>query len=382
MARRKWKAKYNDQAKEKSNDDSGEKPVTFKAACWDLNHCDPRRCSGKRLIRLGLIKSLHLSQRFSGVIISPHAKRVISVADKDLIESQGAAVIECSWARIDEVPWTKFNAKSRRTNSESLDMDRVVGKSQEQTACDRLLPYLVAANTVNYGKPWKLNCAEALAASFAICGHMDWAEQILAPFSYGQSFLDINSELLERYANCQDEAELKRTETSWLEHLEIEYNEQRIGGPLDPWESGNVNHMRTSISPADNTKMHQSSCDDRDAIKAVEIGDSGVSNQREDFGQSPLNNISDSMLTNKQMQIHSSAGQSTRIITTKYVVDHHANERLQTFPKPARLSATPKDMNIEDETLKSYPDDEIDMILAATPSYDIVGLRHLNLHER
>ena len=57
--------------KSKENDDSYSvsKPP-FKAACWDLGHCDPKRCSGKRLMHFGLMRELSISQKFSGVVIS------------------------------------------------------------------------------------------------------------------------------------------------------------------------------------------------------------------------------------------------------------------------------------------------------------------------
>lgn len=42
----------------------------FKAACWDLEHCDPKRCSGKRLMHFGLMRELSIGQKFSGVVIS------------------------------------------------------------------------------------------------------------------------------------------------------------------------------------------------------------------------------------------------------------------------------------------------------------------------
>lgn len=42
----------------------------FKAACWDLEHCDPKRCSGKRLKHFGLMRELSIGQKFSGVVIS------------------------------------------------------------------------------------------------------------------------------------------------------------------------------------------------------------------------------------------------------------------------------------------------------------------------
>ena len=70
------------------------KKPDFKAACWDLGHCDPKRCSGKKLMKLGLMRDLVVGQKHSGVIISPNAKSTISPADRPLLEQYGAAVVE------------------------------------------------------------------------------------------------------------------------------------------------------------------------------------------------------------------------------------------------------------------------------------------------
>ncbi|KAM4057944.1 putative fer4-like domain in RNase L inhibitor [Hirsutella rhossiliensis] len=215
-------------------------PPAFRAACWDLGHCDPKRCSGKRLMRLGLMRELHLGQRHNGVIITPNGKQVLSPADAPLMDQHGAAVVECSWARTAEVQWAKVGGK-----------------------CERLLPYLVAANTVNYGKPWRLNCVEALAAAFYICRHPDWAEQVLAPFPYGPSFLDINRTVLDKYAACDDDAHVKRTEAEWMERLEREYAESRERGADDMWTSGNTNH-RLPKSSGDEEEEEEDD-DDQDA---------------------------------------------------------------------------------------------------------------------
>ncbi|KAI5294644.1 ribosome biogenesis protein tsr3 [Ascosphaera acerosa] len=202
----------------------------FKAACWDLGHCDPKRCSGKRLMNLGIMRDLPIGQKFAGVVISPNAKRTISPADTPLLEQFGASVVECSWVRTTEVPWNRIGGK-----------------------CERLLPYLVAANTVNYGKPWRLNCAEALAAAFAICGHPDWAETVLAPFSYGQAFLDINASLLKRYAACESEDEVKAAQERWLAKIEKEYEDRRAADddPEDMWTTGNTNRLAIPDSSSD-----------------------------------------------------------------------------------------------------------------------------------
>lgn len=152
--------------------------------------------------------------------LRPNGTTVVSNADKHLLEEFGAAVVECSWARLDDVPFGKIGGK-----------------------CERLLPYLVATNSVNYGRPWKLNCAEALAACFAIMGHSDWAELILKPFPYGAEFMRINGELFERYSGCGDAEGVKKIEVEWLEQLEREYKESRENkeADLDAWGGGNLN---------------------------------------------------------------------------------------------------------------------------------------------
>ena len=74
-------------------------------------------------------------------------------------------------------------------------------------------------------------------------GHHDWAEDVLSPFSYGSSFLEINSVLLARYAACANEAEIKKTEEIWLEKLEREYAAKRdVDAADDAWKGGNLNH--------------------------------------------------------------------------------------------------------------------------------------------
>ena len=36
----------------------------------DFNHCDPKRCSGKKLARAGLVRSLRIGQKSRGVVIT------------------------------------------------------------------------------------------------------------------------------------------------------------------------------------------------------------------------------------------------------------------------------------------------------------------------
>lgn len=130
----------------------------------------------------------------------------MSPADREIVASCGLAVVEASWARLDEVPFTKIRSPH-----------------------ERLLPYLVAANPVNYGRPFKLNCVEALAACFYICSMDTYGDALLSKFTWGHAFKDINGELFRRYAACKDSTEVVQVQAEYLEQLQKEYQGKGLG---------------------------------------------------------------------------------------------------------------------------------------------------------
>ncbi|KAG6767289.1 hypothetical protein POTOM_028486 [Populus tomentosa] len=113
------------------------------------------------------ITVLYFSYHFS--VCSPVGSHCVSREDYSLIERKGLAVVDCSWACLGDLSPVKLRCAS---------------------PC--LLPWLVAANPVNYGRPCQLFCAEALSAALII-----W-------------------ELLKAYTECGNSAEIISVQNAWL----------------------------------------------------------------------------------------------------------------------------------------------------------------------
>lgn len=152
---------------------------------------DPKKCTARKLERFGLV-TLHRRDRTvpRGVVLDPFADRALSPADRDAADA--IVALDCSW-------------ESATSTSFSL-----VGPH-------RALPFLVAANPVNYGRPFRLTTVEALAAAAVILGERARAERLLAKFTWGETFLTLNEEPLERYAACEDSTAVVEVQASYLE---------------------------------------------------------------------------------------------------------------------------------------------------------------------
>lgn len=148
---------------------------------------DPKKCSARRMQKFGLATVYEAVDKLprGAVLMSPLAEKAISRADLPYAR-RGIVVLDCTWEEVERI-FPKLN--SRRME-------------------ERALPYLLASNPVNYGKPFMLNSAEAFVAALYILGCEEQAREVADRFKWGETFLALNREPLDAYASAKDSAEV------------------------------------------------------------------------------------------------------------------------------------------------------------------------------
>ncbi|HDS64216.1 MAG TPA: DUF367 family protein [Methanofollis liminatans] len=146
------------------------------------NSCDPRKCTVKRMEKWEQVRVVDTLTRIprSSLILDPTAERALSPADRGV---PSITALDCSWEVLDSVTVRRWPTR-------------------------RALPYLVAANPVNFGRPLRLTSVEAFAAALVILGEEEQARQVLSKFNWGMHFLELNADPLAEYAAAKDSAEV------------------------------------------------------------------------------------------------------------------------------------------------------------------------------
>ena len=147
---------------------------------YHARQCDPKKCSTLKLKRFGFVDVVFRARLLprSCVMLDAHAEYAFSPADRWRMERYGLAALDYSWERGIKLHFSHGNG--------------------------RCLPFLVAANPVNFGVPTKLSTVEALAAALYIADFKSEAEQLLGIFKWGPEFIRLNYERLETYMKAKD----------------------------------------------------------------------------------------------------------------------------------------------------------------------------------
>ena len=162
---------------------------------YDECQCDPKKCTAKRMLKFGLAKEAKtLGAIPSGsVVLSPFSDRALSPADAGHAR-KGLVVMDLTWTNIDQFP------RLRRVE-------------------ERALPYLLASNPINWGRPMELNSAEAVMAALYILGEKEQARSFLGRFNWAPEFMRLNGNMLEDYSNARDSAEVVRIQNEYVESV-------------------------------------------------------------------------------------------------------------------------------------------------------------------
>lgn len=165
----------------------------------DLRQCDPKRCTGHRILRKGLATEVQQIRELPSdtVFLNPWASKSVSREDEERVRRSGLTVLDASWNKSDS--WGR----------------------RRYTRNDRSLPLLVASNPTNYGKATKLSTVEALAGALYILGFRERVNELLSQFKWGTQFLKLNERRLEAYQECESSVEVVEAQRGFMRELDL-----------------------------------------------------------------------------------------------------------------------------------------------------------------
>jgi pre-rRNA-processing protein TSR3 len=171
-------------------------PGAIDVVVYHTSQDDPRKNTALRLAKMGkarLVDRVDQCPRHA-VLLNPFAKKALSREDLDDMRKSGLLALDCSWKQAEEA----FPVLLGQTRS-------------------RALPFLVAANPINYGKPFVLSTAEAIGAALYIVGEARKARDLLSAVPFGEQFLELNRLPLEDYAKCATSADVVAAQGNYLD---------------------------------------------------------------------------------------------------------------------------------------------------------------------
>lgn len=170
--------------------------ATIRLYAYHAGQCDPKKCTSRKLGRLGLLTFVPRAASLPAgtILLTPESDRALSRADSARAARHGLSALDLSW-KVTE---------------------KVGGFPAVPKATPRALPYLLAANPVNYGKPFILSSAEAFAAALVILGEEAHAQELLGKFAWGEQFFLLNREPLDAYKAAGDSAAVVAAQSEFI----------------------------------------------------------------------------------------------------------------------------------------------------------------------
>ncbi len=164
----------------------------------DLGEDDPKKCTARKMVEYGYACIVRRPPRGS-VILDPYAETPLSQQDRGALAAKGLTVVDASWNRLDEKRFERISSRWRGLR--------------------RRLPILFAANPPHYGLAFKLSSIEAAAAALYIAGFRQEALELLRLYKWGPVFIQLNSELLDDYAEALNPREVYEKEAKLLSKI-------------------------------------------------------------------------------------------------------------------------------------------------------------------